>query len=294
MPGLRDEPIIPCRLHPETVERVRTYSKALVDAAARIGGHGMTEDEFWDSGLFYSAIERLRGSRAASTSVKKRFVQQVLALLQDRGLIAGWKSAETTDRHDFEVRVDDDWVCIIEAKGCLDGNNTNIFERPPNADEFLIWSLCQNAAADPRKNVWSGIHTRLSAEIIHRGQVVDALIVWDSVCGTLGRPCPKLGSSADAGVCLGSRRVPPPCIYLLPRTVPDPRNNRKPPVRKLEELRFLRALHSAFRGSGADLTEVAIEATIDQQSANILRRTTLTRQGKTVRESGFSPIKRAR
>ena len=108
MPRLRDEPIIPCCLHPETVERVRTYSKALVDAAARIGGHGMTEDEFWDSGLFYSAIERLRGSRAASTSVKKRFVQQVLALLQGQGLIAGWKSAETTDRHDFEVRVDDD------------------------------------------------------------------------------------------------------------------------------------------------------------------------------------------
>lgn len=294
MPRLRDEPIIPCCLHPETVERVRTYSKALVDAAARIGGHGMTEDEFSDSGLFYSAIERLRGSRAASTSVKKRFVQQVLALLQGQGLIAGWKSAETTDRHDFEVRVDDDWVCIIEAKGCLDGNNTNIFERPPNADEFLIWSLCQNAAADPRKNVWSGIHTRLSAEIIHRGQVVDALIVWDSVCGTLGRPCPKLGGNADAGVFLGSRRVPPPCIYLFPRTVPDPRNNRKPPVRKLEELRFLRALHSAFRGGGADLTEVAIEATIDQQSANILRRTTLTRQGKTVRESEFSPIKRAR
>lgn len=287
-------PIIPCRLEPEMLRRVERYCEELKLAAPHIGTHGLTEEEFHASGLFHSAIERLRGSRAASTSVKKGFIQDVLSYLKDNGGIAGWRSAEAKDRHDFEVQVDSDWVCIIEAKGCLDGNNTNIFERPPNADEFVIWSLCQNAAADPRKNVWSGIHTRLSAEIIHRKQVVDGLIVWDSICGTLGRACPKLQGAEDAGVLLGRRRVPPPCIYLFPRTVPHPRNNKKPPIRKLEDLKFLQTLHTAFRGSSEDLTQVSIEAEIDQETANILRKTTLIRRGETIHESEYSPIKRAR
>ena len=37
-------------------------------------------------------------------------------------------------------------------KGCLDGENTNKFERPTEADEFITWSLCTNSGADPRRN----------------------------------------------------------------------------------------------------------------------------------------------
>lgn len=292
MPKLKDEPIIPCSLRPEVIERVRTYSDALIEAAAGIGTHGMTEDEFWDSGLFYSAVERLRGSRVASTSAKKSFIKEVLEFLKNRNSIVRWRSAEATDRHDFEVQVDSDWVCIIEAKGCLDGNNTNIFERPLNANEFIIWSLCQNAAADPRKNVWSGIHTRLSAEIIHRKQVVDGLIVWDSLCNTGGRPCPKMEGNPDAGTDLGKRRVPPPCIYVFPRTVPDPRNNPKPGVGKLDDVKFLRVLHDAFRGGAGDVTQVILEARMEK--ADICRMTSLVREGIEIFSSEFSPIKRAR
>ena len=35
-------------------------------------------------------------------------------------------------------------VSVVELKGCLDGNNTTIFERPANAQEFIIWSVCTN------------------------------------------------------------------------------------------------------------------------------------------------------
>ena len=77
-------------------------------------------------------------------------------------------------------------TAAIELKGCLDGNNTNIFERPPHAHEFIIWSVCTNPGADPRHNAWSGIHTRLSAEIISRHQLVDGIVIWDMVCGTIG------------------------------------------------------------------------------------------------------------
>jgi hypothetical protein len=127
-------------------------------------------------------------------TVKREFMRSILEHLQVGGHISRWTASGNADRHDYEVVMKDQTVVAIESKGCLDGNNTNIFVRPPNADEFYIWSLCQNAGADPRHNAWSGIHTRLSAEIMARGQRVDGLIIWDMICGTIGRPCPKTDS----------------------------------------------------------------------------------------------------
>src|SRR5215510_9506104 len=110
---------------------------------------------------------------------KREFVKHVLNFMQDQNFIADWDSAGDANRHDYTVRFSSGKVSIIELKGCLDGNNTNIFERPPHAQEFIIWSVCTNPGADPRHNAWSGIHTRLSAEIISRYQLVDGVIVWD-------------------------------------------------------------------------------------------------------------------
>ena len=77
-------------------------------------------------------------------------------------------------------------TAIIDVR-CLDGDNTKLFERPNSADEFVIWSLCTNVGADPRRNAGSGVHTRISAEIIARNQRVDGLVIWDMMCGTIGR-----------------------------------------------------------------------------------------------------------
>jgi hypothetical protein len=100
----------------------------------------------------------------------------VLNYMQDQGFIQDCDSAGEANRHDYVVRLTGT-VGVIELKGCLDGNNTNIFERPPNAQEFVIWSVCTNPGADPRLNAWSGIHTRLSAEIISRQQQVDGVMI---------------------------------------------------------------------------------------------------------------------
>lgn len=155
----------------------------------------------------------------------------------------------------------------------------------------MIWSLCQNAGADPRKNAWSGIHVRLSAEIIHRGQRVDGLIIWDMLCGTIGRPCPKLQADAHRATVVGNYRLPPPCVYLFPRTIPDPRNNARPPVWTLSQTRFLSALHEAFSGDDKDVTEVHIEA--GMSGATITRSTTLIRDGEEIIATGPARIKRA-
>lgn len=223
---------------------------------------------------------------------KRAFVEAVLAKLESLKLIVEWAFEGSGDRHDYRVSMPGGWISIIETKGCLDGNNTNIFERPANADEFVIWSLCQNPGADPRKNAWSGIHTRLSAEIVASGKLVDGLVIWDMLCGTIGRPCPKLTDKDRTFVRLKRRVVPPPCIYLFPRNVPEPRNNPRPPCHKLAEVRLLHALHQAFGGRDDEVISVAMEARMGE--GGIERKTTFSRVGQEIECSEWTGIRRAR
>ena len=285
-------PIILCELRDETKQKIDSYVEALRQSAPRIGDHGLTDAEFWDSGLFRSAIEKIRGTQAATMEEKRGFVEAILDHLQSQSKIQGWTSTGSGERHDYEVRLNNARICAVETKGCLDGNNTNIFERPANADEFVIWSLCQNPGSDPAHNAWSGIHTRLSAEIIHRKQIVNGVIIWDMLCGTPGRPCPKLEQEPNRATPIGERRVPPPCIYLFPRTVPDVRNNPRPTTYVLSDVTFLEILHSEFSGNSDDVVSVAIEVKMDESTVS--RKTSYSRNGTLFSESNWTKLKRAR
>lgn len=280
---------IPCGISPEMTARIEAYAEALVAAAPSIGSHGLTNDAFWKAGIFRSAVEKIRGSNAASMSDKKGFIADMLGRLKLSGRIADFDFTGAGDRHDYQVILDGGKVSIIEAKGCLDGNNTTVYTRPANADEFVIWSLCQNPGADPKHNLWSGVHTRLGGKIIAEKERVDALIVWDQLCGGPGRPCPKLASGR--GIELNGQNIPPPCIYLFPRTIPDPRNNTAPAVWQLHEVGLASVLVEEFGGNADDVTEVHIEARMN--GANVERKTTLKRGGAVIVESGWTELKRA-
>jgi len=280
---------VPCILSDEMANMVTQYAEALRTAAPTIGNHGLTEAEFWRSGLFRSAIERLRGQQAAATKEKYGFVAWALDQLKAAGLVMDHKFTGAGDRHDFHVYLPDERVCVIEAKGCLDGNNTTIFQRPPNAEEFLIWSLCQNQGSDLRAGVWSGTHTRIGAKIIAENVHVEALIVWDALCGGAGRPCPKIAEGR--GLEVNNVMIPPPCIYLFPRTIPDPRNNPRPHMPKLSDVALAAALVRHFGGDERDVTEVQIEARM--KGASVERKTTLIRSGRIVRQSNWTELKRA-
>ena len=286
---MSEEGIIPCSLSKEAKQKIDDYARALVESAPRIGSHGLTEDEFVRSGLLHAAIEKLRGSRSASMGEKRGFIAEVLDWMKEQGDLEAWEFAGGGERHDYQVELAGATTCI-EAKGCLDGNNTNIFVRPPNADHFLMWSLCQNMGADPRHNVWSGIHTRLGAEIIAKKERIDGLIVWDMLCGTVGRPCPKLGGG-KAPVMMAGRPVPPPCIYLFPRSLPDARNNPEPPVWKLDEIPFLQRLHARFGGGGLPVNEVKLR--VKREGNEVLRETTIQRGESILRQSRWTVLKRA-
>lgn len=265
---------------------IREFSETLKTEAHKLGEHGLNEDDFYNSGLFRGAIERIRGQFAASMKEKRAFVKTILDYLKRKGVIKDWKSAGDTNRHDYEIILLNGRVSIIELKGCLDGNNTNIFNRPPHANEFIIWSVCQNPGADPRKNAWSGIHTRLSAEIISRQEQVDGLIIWDMVCGTTGRPCPKTMQTKR----IGNFSLPAPCIYLFPSTIPSPRLNRSPKPHSIENVELLKILQQEFAIKKDDLTYVHITA--ENKANEIVRTTQLVRGGIEIAKSMPTPISR--
>ncbi|EKD87231.1 MAG: hypothetical protein ACD_36C00182G0001, partial [uncultured bacterium] len=227
--------------------------------AHKIGAHGLDEKEFYNSGVFRGAIERVRGQFSATMREKREFVKHVLNYMQDAKCITDWESAGEANRHDYVIRLNSGRTAVIELKGCLDGNNTNIFERPSQAQEFIIWSVCTNPGADPRRNAWSGIHTRLSAEIIYREQRVDGVIVWDMVCGTIGRPCPKINGANDRLTTCGPYVLTPPCIYVFPPTIASPRNNPNPQPQQLEDVQMLKAFHDCFKGKDGEVNYVDFE-----------------------------------
>ena len=283
--------IIPCEQNEDLRKKIEVYTETLKTEAHTLGGHGLDEKEFYNSGLFRGAIERIRGQFSATMREKRDFVKHVLNFMQDQGYIQEWESAGESNRHDYSVTLNSGRIAIIELKGCLDGNNTNIFERPPQAQEFIIWSVCTNPGADPRHNVWSGIHTRLSAEIISRQQQVDGVIVWDMVCGTIGRPCPKTKDVQNRITELGPFLLPPPCIYLMPATVPTPRNNPHPKPQDIGDVHLLKAFHECFGGHDSELNYVDFE--VQYQGTDIVRTTRIQRSGAVVQSSNATAIRRS-
>lgn len=295
MPGQKNSPkqsVIPCRLLPEVKQAIENYAADLQREGWQVGAHGLTKKEFESSGLFHGAIEKLRGTQAASMASKREFSKKILDYMKSKRKILNWSFTGAGERHDYQIEMPNGRLVVFEAKGCLDGNNTNIFQRPPNADEFFIWSMCQNPGANPGHNAWSGIHTRLGAKIIAEKEKVDGLVIWDRICGTPGRQCPKLIKQPNRGVRLDkSLSVPPPCIYLFPRTIPDPRNNPEPNVWQLEEITFLKALWECFNGDENDIIEIHLHAKME--GASVTRKTILRRGGVDLAESKWIKIKRA-
>lgn len=283
--------VIPCQHSEKLRKQIVELAETLRTKAHTLGGHGIDEKEFYDSGVFRGAVERIRGQYAASMREKRELASYVLNHMEDRKFIVNWEPAGDANRHDYRVQLPSGRTAIIELKGCLDGNNTNIFDRPPHAHEFIIWSVCTNAGADPRHNAWSGIHTRLSAEIISRRQRVDGVVIWDMACGTVGRPCPKLLADPSRTTAVGPFSLPPPCLYMLPATIPSPRNNPSPPPQALADVQIMHAFNDCFGCVEAEINYVSID--VEHRGADTVRTTRVRRDGAVQKESKPTAIRRS-
>lgn len=79
--------VIPCKQNKILREKIEKYADALKEQAHMLGEHGLSEADFYNSGLFRGAIERIRGQFSASMREKREFVQHVLKHMQDYGYI---------------------------------------------------------------------------------------------------------------------------------------------------------------------------------------------------------------
>ena len=281
--------VIPCSANEELRTRIELYAEELRVQAHQLGSHGLSEQEFYNSGLFRGAIERIRGQFSATTRDKRDLAARVLNYLEDNGLILGWDEADSRVRYDYDVKLKSNRLCAVAVKGCLDGNNATILGKPENADEMVLWSMCTNQGADPRRNVWSGIHTRISAEYVEHGLELDAVVVWDMMCGTIGRSCPKLIAEPARAIALGSCSLPPPCVYVLPRQ--DQRQTGLLAAQKADSVEFVKALTDAFGGRESEINFVDFEVERDVVGAS--RRTIVKRNGVICYQSEMTPIDRA-
>lgn len=280
----------PCNRNPELQAKVEEFAEILKSQAHTLGDHGLSAHDFYNSGLFRGAIEQIRGEFSATMTPKRDFVAHILDHMVAESFIQDWLSAGSKNRHDYSVTLLNGKTAVIELKGAMDGNNTNIFSRPPHADEFIVWSIASSPTSDPAKNLWSGIHTRLSAEMIDRNQRIDGVVLWDWVCGTLSRPCPKVLNDPSRLTVIGPYRLPPPCIYMLPATIPSPRNNPAPAPQAIGSVGILDALHRCFGGRDAEVHSVQISTRYE--GADIQRKTRIELAGDVMRESKFTSIKR--
>jgi hypothetical protein len=283
--------VIPCEQDPRLRAEIELFAEVLKTQAHKLGSHGLEESSFYSSPIFRGAIEKVRGEFSATMRGKREFVQHVLNYMEDGGFIAGWDRTRPMARNDYYVQLDSGGLAVIDLKGWLDGENTNKFERPAEADEFITWSLCTNSGADPRRNAWSGIHTRLSAEMISRGKRVDGVVIWDMICGTLGRPCPKL-RALDGVVqrtSFGPFHTPPPCIYVFPAEIPSGARPRAT-ARTLIEVELLSAFHKAFGGRDEEVNYVDFE--VAERRDALFRRTVICRDGVVQHASEMTAIQR--
>jgi hypothetical protein len=283
--------VIPCERDAVVRVQIERFVETLKTEAHLLGNHGLSEKDFYESPILRGAIEVMRGEYSAKLGPKREFVQHVLNHLEDGGYISGWERDEGRARHDYTVRLNSGRIAVIDLKGCLDGNNTTISERPAGADEFVVWSVCTNVGADPELNAWSGVHSRLGAEMIARGQRVDGVIIWDWVCGCAGRPCPKLGNNPTARrTSVGPYSLPPPCVYVFPGQIPS-QNAPIAEAQALDAVELLTAFHTAFGGRPHEVNFVDFE--LAQRSGSTRRRTIIRRDGVQQRASRMTPIRRA-
>ena len=108
--------IIPCEKNRQLEQFIRDFAETLKTQAHTLGNHGLDEREFYDSGVFRGAIERIRGQFSATMRDKREFARHVLNYLQDNGFIRNWESAGEANRHDYVITLPQGRIAVVEMK----------------------------------------------------------------------------------------------------------------------------------------------------------------------------------
>jgi hypothetical protein len=190
-------------------------SSSLATDKAYLESHGLTPEEFVHA--LPTAVERLRGRMAASNQKRRDFVEEVVNLLVDAGVVLRYQRPKYGDDTVYRLFMRGGMQVGLIQKGCPDGKHSSVaWSRPYWADELYLWWVCDSKNVEPGEHIWKGI-TRVRGKVsIPEEDQIDGLIFYNQLCGTPDRPCPKL----DHAVERNGLKLPPPCIYVFPRWEP--------------------------------------------------------------------------
>lgn len=206
----------PCRHRgapPEAL--VNQVVRFLTQVVARDSGylrtHGIQPGEF--DLAFPAAVEKIRGSWAASNQDRRAFAHDVLEHLVTVQAIRRFDAPTYGDNTVYRLHLTDGSTVGVIQKGCPDGAHSSTrWERPDWADELYVWWLCSSLRFEPGEHVWKGV-ARLRQKVSREpANQLDGVIFFNSLCGSLTRPCPRAQRITTAG----GRNLPPPCIYVFP------------------------------------------------------------------------------
>lgn len=249
------------------VEQVlRLLSSSLAADKAYLEAHGLTPEEYVHA--LPAAVERLRGRMAASNQKRRDFVEEVVGLLVDAGVVLRYQRPKYGDDTVYRLFMKGELQVGLIQKGCPDGKHSSVsWTRPAWADELYLWWVCDSKNAEPGEHIWKGVN-RVRGKVSTPGEdQLDGLIFYNQLCGTPDRPCPKLEHAVERN----GLKLPPPCIYIFPRWESGRSNlNWRGEVQRAFPPQLLSAFgipeaqatnftgHVGFRLSGATVTSTEV------------------------------------
>ena len=214
------EQAAPCK-HPGAppeviVEKVLGIVTSLAEDRAYLASKGLTPDEYRSA--LPAAIEQLRGSKAASNSVRRQFLVSVFEEMRLRGLIKDFTQPRYGDDTVYRLTVKGLGDIAIIQKGCPDGAHSSVrWTAPEWAEETYLWWLCSSLAYEPGEHIAKGVNRLRQRFFSPATDSLDGIIFHNELCGSVNRPCPKINRS----ISIDGLSVPPPCVYIMPRHQAD-------------------------------------------------------------------------
>lgn len=210
----------PCRhagTPPESVvERVSALVASLASDEDYLAAKGLSSDEY--TRALPTAIERLRGSWAASNAERRKFLVTVFEEMRERGLISKLEMPQYGDDTIYRLTVSGFGDVAVIQKGCPDGAHSSVrWTKPTWAVETYLWWLCSSPASEPGEHVAKGINRLRQRFFSDAPDTLDGVIFHNELCGSAQRPCPKV----NCAIAVGRFQTPPPCIYVMPERNPE-------------------------------------------------------------------------
>ncbi len=175
--------------------------------------HGLSTSDF--ELALPAAIERIRGSAAASNSDRRTFLKELFTWLESSRSISGFDTPQYGADTVYRLEVPTLGSIAIIQKGCPDGAHSSVnWTTPEWAHETYLWWLCDSLQYEPGEHIAKGVN-RLRNRFFSTdySDAIDGIIFHNATCATAQRPCPKMHLSVE----IEGRSVPPPCIWIMPK-----------------------------------------------------------------------------